>query len=149
MWNIQFDDKGHQVNIIILIDINLTYVGAYSISNTLNVLYLNSKTFTTYLFGFFLFKPVAIYNWLVAFHKKYYTKGQMVNKLIGYEPAGLTVHPPPRMIEGRFIFFVWVSSVTKIFSSKKVDFVGDIHIETHQNVVLRHNHLNPISTKLT
>ena len=24
---------------------------------------------------------------------------------IGYEPAGLTVHPPPRMIEGRFIFF--------------------------------------------
>ena len=35
---------------------------------------------------------------------------------IGYEPAGLTVHPPPRMIEGGFIFFVWVSSVTKIFS---------------------------------
>ena len=66
---------------------------------------------------------------------------------IGYEPAGLTV---PRMIEGGFIFFVWVSSVTKIFSSKKkVDFVGDICIETHQNVVLRHNHLNPISTKLT
>ena len=42
------------------------------------------------------------------------------NYLIGYEPAGLTVHPPPpRMIEGGFIFFVWVSSVTKIFSSKK------------------------------
>ena len=41
--------------------------------------------------------------------------------VIGYEPAGLTVHPPPppRMIEGGFIFFVWVSSVTKIFSSKK------------------------------
>ena len=38
---------------------------------------------------------------------------------IGYEPAGLTVHPPPpKMIEGGFIFFVWVSSVTKIFSSK-------------------------------
>ena len=70
--------------------------------------------------------------------------------LIGYEPAGLTVHPPPRMIEGGFIFFVWVSSVTKNFSSKKkVDFVGDIRIGTHQNVVLRHNHLNPISTKLT
>ena len=48
--------------------------------------------------------------------------------LLGYEPAGLTVHqpPPPRMIEGGFIFFVWVSSATKIFSSKKVDFVGDI-----------------------
>ena len=36
---------------------------------------------------------------------------------IGYEPADLTVHPPPpRMIEGGFIFFVWMSSVTKIFS---------------------------------
>ena len=35
---------------------------------------------------------------------------------VGYEPAGLTVHPPPRMIEGGFIFFVWVSSVTKIVS---------------------------------
>ena len=42
--------------------------------------------------------------------------------IIGYEPAGLTVHPPPRMIEGGFIFFVWVSSVTKIFSSKKSGF---------------------------
>ena len=34
-------------------------------------------------------------------------------------------------------------------SIKKVDFVGDIRIGTHQNVVLRHNHLHPISTKLT
>ena len=70
--------------------------------------------------------------------------------IIGYEPAGLTVHPLPRMIEGGLIFFTWVSSVTKIFFlKKKVDFVGDIRIGTHQNVVLRHNHLNPISTKLT
>ena len=38
------------------------------------------------------------------------------NKLIGYEPADLTVHPPPRMIESGFIFFVWVSSATKNFS---------------------------------
>ena len=38
---------------------------------------------------------------------------------LGYEPAGLTVHPPPRMIESGFIFFVWVSSAIKIFSSKK------------------------------
>ena len=56
--------------------------------------------------------------------------------------------PPHRMIEGGFIFFAWVSSATKIFSPKKVDFVGDIRIGTHQNVVLRHNHLNSISTKL-
>ena len=46
--------------------------------------------------------------------------------IVGYEPAGLTVHPPPRMIVGGFIFFVWVSSATKIFPQKKVDFVGDI-----------------------
>ena len=38
---------------------------------------------------------------------------------IGYEPAGLTVHPPPKMIEGGFIFFAWVSSAPKIFSSRK------------------------------
>ena len=37
----------------------------------------------------------------------------------------------------------------KFFPQKKVDFVGDIRIGTHQNVDLRHNHLNPISTKLT
>ena len=53
--------------------------------------------------------------------------------------------PPPqkKMIEGGFIFFAWVSSATKIFYSKKVDFVGDIRIGTHKNAVLRHNHLNP------
>ena len=57
--------------------------------------------------------------------------------------------PPPPNDRGWVHFFAWVSSVTKIFSSKKVDFVGDIRIGTHQNLVLRHNHLNPISTKLT
>ena len=49
--------------------------------------------------------------------------------LLGYEPADLTVHPPPpRMIEGGFIFFVWVSSVTKIFPKKTTFFrkKGDI-----------------------
>ena len=35
---------------------------------------------------------------------------------IGYEPAGLTVHPPPQNDRGWVHFFVWVSSVTKIFS---------------------------------
>ena len=51
---------------------------------------------------------------------------ELASEQVGYEPAGLTVHPPPRMIESGFIFFVWVSSVIKIFSQKKVDFVGDI-----------------------
>ena len=57
--------------------------------------------------------------------------------------------PSPQNDQGWVHFFAWVSSATKIFSSEKVDFVGDIRIGTHQNVVLRHNHLNPISTKLT
>ena len=43
----------------------------------------------------------------------------IINIDIAYEPADLTVHPPPRMIESGFIFFVWVSSATKNFSSKK------------------------------
>ena len=50
---------------------------------------------------------------------KYIWIGMPIYFVIGYEPTGLTVHPPPRMIEGGFIFFVWVSSATKIFSSKK------------------------------
>ena len=57
--------------------------------------------------------------------------------------------PPPRMIEGGFIFFAWVSSTPKFLFLKKGDFVGDIRIQMHQNVVLGHNYLNPISTKLT
>ena len=33
--------------------------------------------------------------------------------IVGYEPADLTVHPPPphRTAEGGFIFFVYVSSI--------------------------------------
>ena len=33
--------------------------------------------------------------------------------VIGYEPADLTLHPPPRTAEGRLICFVLVSSVPK------------------------------------
>ena len=43
-----------------------------------------------------------------------------MNDMLGYDPANLTV-----------------------------DFVVDIRIRTHKNVVLRHNHSNPISTGLT
>ena len=35
------------------------------------------------------------------------------------------------------------------FPIEKVDFVGDIRIRTHKNVVLSHNHSNPILTRLT
>ena len=45
----------------------------------------------------------------------YNSKMLIKQLLIGYEPAGLTVHPP-RMIEGGFIFFAWMSSATKKFS---------------------------------
>ena len=38
--------------------------------------------------------------------------------VIDYEPADLTVYPPPRMIEGGFIFFAWVSSAIKFFPEK-------------------------------
>ena len=40
---------------------------------------------------------------------------------LGYEPADLTVHtpPPPKTIEGGFIFFAYVSSPTKFFFTKK------------------------------
>ena len=64
---------------------------------------------------------------------------------LGYNPSGLSVYPPPRMIEGACVNLF----LHQFFFLKKVDFVGDIRIGTHQNVVLRHNHLNPISTKLT
>ena len=74
----------------------------------------------------------------------------MYLNILGYEPAGLTVHPPPQNDRGWVHFFSYGCLVSpKFFPKKKVDFVGDIRIGTHQNVVLRHNHLNPISTKLT
>ena len=46
--------------------------------------------------------------------------------LLGYEPASLTVHPPPQNDRGWVHFFAWLSSTTKIFPQKKVDFVDDI-----------------------
>ena len=75
---------------------------------------------------------------------------QFNQSVIGYEPADLTVHPPPQNDRGWVHFFAQVSSATKFFSpKKKVDFVGDIRIRTHKTVVLRHNHSSLISTRLT
>ena len=42
--------------------------------------------------------------------------------LIGYEPADLTVHPPPRMIEGGFIFLYGCLVSPKFFPPKKSGF---------------------------
>ena len=81
---------------------------------------------------------------LDSLHKIY-----CMHNVFGYEPAGLMVHPPPQNDRGWVHFFrmgVWCHQ--NLFL-KKADFVGDIRIGMHQNVVLRHNHLNPISTKLT
>ena len=71
------------------------------------------------------YQDVGLHTEFEQYQNEHLQNEQYPN-IIGYEPAGLTVHPPPRMIVGGFIFFVWVSSATKIFSSKKIDFVGDI-----------------------
>ena len=44
-----------------------------------------------------------------------------ISSILGYEPAGLTVHPPQND-RGWVHFFRMGSSVTKIFSSKKSGF---------------------------
>ena len=73
-----------------------------------------------------------------------------IGKLIGYEPAGLIVHPPQKKRSRVGSFFSHRCLVApNFFLKEKVDFIGDIRIGTHKNVVLRHNHSNPISTKLT
>ena len=47
--------------------------------------------------------------------------------IIGYEPAGLTVHPPPQNDRELVHFFLYGCLVPpKLFPKKKVDFVGDI-----------------------
>ena len=62
-----------------------------------------------------------------------------------------TPPPPPKKntIQGGFIFFDWVLVPPKLVPQRKMDFVRDIGIRTHKNVVIRHNHSNPISTNLT
>ena len=64
-----------------------------------------------------------------------------------YEPAGLTVHPPPKRSRVDSFFSHRCLVPPKFFPQEKVDFVGDIRNGTHKNVVLPHNHSNPISTK--
>ena len=52
--------------------------------------------------------------------------------------------PPPRMIEGGFIFSLGCLVPPNFFPKEKLDFVGDIRIRTHKNVVLRLNHSNKV-----
>ena len=52
--------------------------------------------------------------------------------LLDYEPATLTVHPPPpRTAEGGFIFFVYVSSVPKKISSKDIVNISELFRQKH------------------
>ena len=51
--------------------------------------------------------------------KKMYTLKYI---LLGYEPAGLTVHPPPQMIEGGFIFLYGCLVSQKFFPQRKSGF---------------------------
>ena len=57
-------------------------------------------------------------------------------------------HPRKRSRVGLFFSHGFLVP-SKFFPKEKGDIVGDIHIRTHKNVVLRHNHANPISTRLT
>ena len=58
--------------------------------------------------------------------------------------------PPPKRSRVGSFFPHRCLVPPKFFCPKeKVDFVGDIRIRTHKTVVLRHNHSNPISTRLT
>ena len=73
---------------------------------------------------------------------------------IGYEPTYLTVHPPPpphqkNRSRVRSFFSHRCLVPSNFFPKEIVDFVGEIRIRTHKNVVLIHNHSNPISTRLT
>ena len=43
--------------------------------------------------------------------------------IVGYEPAGLTMHPPPpKTIDGGFISFEMVSSATNFFPKRQNGF---------------------------
>ena len=80
---------------------------------------------------------------------------------VSYEPADLTdsqsFRAPPPQKKNIYILraFYCCTTVTggrclvpPFFPKNKLDFVENVCIGTHKNVVLRHNHSNPISTKL-
>ena len=58
----------------------------------------------------YLYKYAAVETFYLKFKKKeYLTSNNQLTRytcMVGYEPADLTVHPPPKTIEGGFIFFV-------------------------------------------
>ena len=70
---------------------------------------------------------------------------------IGYELAGLTVHPPQKKTYRRWVNFfrIGVLIPPKFFPKEKGDYVGDMRTRTPKNVVFRHNRSKPISTRLT
>ena len=57
--------------------------------------------------------------------------------------------PPPKRLRVGSFFLHRCLVPPKFFPKEKVNFVGDIHLRTNKNMVLRHNHSNPISTRLT
>ena len=78
----------------------------------------------------------------------YYCYCDVARHTLGYEPAGLTVHPPPECSRVGSFFSHRCLVPPKIFLQQSGFCTRHSHWN-HQNVVLRHNHLNPISTKLT
>ena len=81
--------------------------------------------YIVYLFAdFFCFNKI---HPLKKLHYEIDLTEQQVVLLLGYEPAGLTVHPPPLNDRGWVHFFSYGCLVPpKFFPQKKVDFVGDI-----------------------
>ena len=71
-------------------------------------------------------------------------------KAMSQQDLPCTAPPPPakRLWVGSF-FWHRCLVLPKFFPKETVDFAGDIRTRTPKNLFFRHNHSNPISTKLT
>ena len=97
------------------------------------------------LFGFDA--KLSIYYWDANYERQYMKN---VYKRIGYEPADLTVHPPPpRAGEGGFIFSYRCLVFPKNVLKGKPVLFGIIEVKRPKNVVFQHIHSNLILIVLT
>ena len=60
--------------------------------------------------------------------------------IIGYEPADLTLHPPPPTAEGRFIFLYRCLVFPKIVLKGQSALFEVIQVNRPKNVFLQHIH---------
>ena len=73
-----------------------------------------------------------------------------VQSVLGYEPADLTVHPPPELprVGSFFSYRCLVFPQKNVLKGKSVLF-GIIEVKRPKNVVFQHIHSNPILIILT